>query len=135
MIIFDFRCRTCGLRFEAFHPPASTDRAIPCVRCGSASERIPGFAGLTGAADPGPSRDEMPRSWEALGMADPSTVRGWRGLAARRERLEEKYPELAGDRRPVLAHEGPFAQRPLRDGDPTGIEARDAPKAVPGGRS
>ncbi len=36
----------------------------------------------------------------------------------RRERLAEKYPELAGDRRPVLAHEGRYATAPLLAGDP-----------------
>lgn len=60
----------------------------------------------------------MPRSWNGLNQADPSTIEGWRKIAARRDKLEEKYPELAGDRRPVLAHEGIFSQKPLREGDP-----------------
>ena len=29
----------------------------------------------------------------------------------------ERHPELAGDRRPILAHEGPFASQPLRAGE------------------
>jgi hypothetical protein len=35
----------------------------------------------------------------------------------RRQRLEDRYPELAGDRRPILAHEGPYSTFPLRAGD------------------
>lgn len=35
-----------------------------------------------------------------------------------RSKLEEKHPELRGDRRPVLAHEGRYRARPLRAGDP-----------------
>ncbi|WP_218885219.1 hypothetical protein [Kineococcus aurantiacus] len=47
----------------------------------------------------------------------------WRRVVEHREGLEERHPELAGDRRPVLAHEGIFAGRPLRAGD-------DVPAAV-----
>lgn len=32
----------------------------------------------------------------------------------RRQRFEAKYPELAGDTRPVLAHEGRYHNAPLR---------------------
>ncbi len=35
-----------------------------------------------------------------------------------RQELEEKHPELAGDRRPIVAHEGRFHGAPLRAGDP-----------------
>ncbi|MDO5671895.1 MAG: hypothetical protein Q4G30_03415 [Actinomycetaceae bacterium] len=63
------------------------------------------------------SREEMPKSWKALGYGDHETIRHFQGVAERREKLEEKYPELAGDRRPVLAHEGIFENRPLRAGD------------------
>ena len=35
-----------------------------------------------------------------------------------RQKLEEKYPELRGDQRPVLAHEGKYHDKPLRAGDP-----------------
>lgn len=53
-------------------------------------------------------------------------VRGWHGLMSKREKLEEKYPELAGDRRPVLAHEGAFANAPLRAGDPLAGQIAEA---------
>jgi hypothetical protein len=60
----------------------------------------------------------MPNTWNAIGRGDPETVRGWHGLMSKREKLEAKYPELAVDRRPVLAHEGAFANAPLTAGDP-----------------
>jgi hypothetical protein len=39
-------------------------------------------------------------------------------VADARRDLEARHPELAGDRRPVLAHEGRFEHAPLRAGDP-----------------
>ncbi|YCK79867.1 hypothetical protein M1D89_00300 (plasmid) [Arthrobacter sp. D3-18] len=59
----------------------------------------------------------MPRSWNAVRQGDRETIAHWHRLAERREALEDKYPELAGDRRPILAHEGIFSGRPLRAGD------------------
>ena len=41
-----------------------------------------------------------------------------RRTAEERTRLEERHPELAGDRRPIVAHEGRFEHAPLRAGDP-----------------
>jgi hypothetical protein len=73
---------------------------------------------LGGVADAGPGRDDAPKSWRGTGNGDRETVRHWHRQMSRREKLEQKYPELAGDRRPVLAHEGPFAAVPLRAGDP-----------------
>ena len=35
-----------------------------------------------------------------------------------RQKLEAKHPELAGDQRPILAHEGRYEEAPLRPGDP-----------------
>jgi negative regulator of sigma E activity len=47
----------------------------------------------------------------------------------KRERLEERHPELGGDRRPILAHEGIFRDRPLRAGDDIGSSVEAAVKA------
>jgi hypothetical protein len=38
----------------------------------------------------------------------------------RRQQLETKYPELVGDTRPILAHEGRYHNAPLRAGDSEG---------------
>lgn len=88
-----------------------------CPTCGSLARRMPANPRLSGSADAGPSREQMPKSWQAVRGAHPDVVTGWRGVIEKREKLEEKYPELAGDRRPVLAHEGIFRNRPLRAGD------------------
>lgn len=115
MIIYGYKC-TEAHRFDAAVPTMDADNP-DCPACGSETRRLPGAAGLSGTADPGPSREQMPHSWEAVRKGDPETVAHWRRHAQKREKLEEKYPELGGDRRPVLAHEGAFAGRPLRAGD------------------
>lgn len=124
MILYDFTCAD-GHRFEAglasMHSP---DPACPV--CRRPSSRRPSAVTMAGQANPGPSRDEMPRSWQGVRGGDRSTLDGWRKLAVQREKLEHKYPELAGDRRPVLAHEGIFASNPLRVGDDIPSRVTDA---------
>lgn len=44
-----------------------------------------------------------------------------------RQKLQDKYEELRGDQRPVLAHEGRYHTAPLRAGDPP-----PAPPSPPG---
>ena len=55
------------------------------------------------------------RLFELIARVD--SMEQWRQWGAR-EKLEEKYPELRGDQRPVLAHEGKYHDKPLRAGDP-----------------
>lgn len=114
MIIYDYRCRA-GHRFEATVPSMFSDD--PACECGESANRVPSAVRQLGA-DPGPSRDDMPNTWRGIRGGDPELVRSWHQKMTRREKLEEKHPELAGDRRPVLAHEGAFAGAPLRSGDP-----------------
>ncbi|ASR34639.1 transcriptional regulator [Prauserella marina] len=116
MPIYDYACE-CGRRFEAL-VPSSESPAPPCDDCGNRTRRKPSAVRLGGVADPGPSRDDAPKSWRGIGEGDRDTVRHWHTAMSKREKLEQKYPELAGDRRPVLAHEGRFAAAPLRAGDP-----------------
>ena len=134
MIIYDYRCEA-GHGFEAFVASASAD-APACPECGAASRRRPSAVNTTGAST-GPSREQLPHSWNAVGKGDRDAVRHWHNLASRRKKLEERHPELAGDRRPVLAHEGIFAGRPLRAGDDIGAavarasaDRRDADQAT-----
>jgi hypothetical protein len=115
VILYDFRC-TQGHIFEAALPSMFAEDPT-CQSCGSTANRTPAAVGLSGRADPGPSREERPRSWRQVDGGDPSTIRAWQRSIEKRERLEDKYPELAGDSRPVLAHEGVFAKHPLRAGD------------------
>ena len=131
MRIYDYVCDD-GHRFEALVPSADSS-APECRFCGGPTRRRPAGPGIGGKADPGPSREDAPRSWESTNRGDPETLRYWHRQLSRREDLERKYPELAGDQRPVLAHEGRFAAAPLRAGDPlpnsgsapAGEDARD----------
>lgn len=115
MILYDFLCkdrhRSSGALESMF------DDNPECTQCGSPTGRVPASPRLVGRADPGPSREEMPHSWRGIHGGDPDAVAHWRNKITKREKLEEKYPEIAGDRRPVLAHEGMFASNPLRAGD------------------
>ena len=115
MPIFDYRC-SCGLRFERLiardaEPPA-------CPECGGPSRKVPSRPAVSGRADPGLSRTEMPQTWRGLYDGDRDYIRSMRRQWAQRQRLEESHPELAGDTRPVVAHEGRYEQAPLRVGDP-----------------
>ena len=115
MILYDFRCEE-GHVFEAGLTSMFDDDPA-CVKCGAATRRRPSRLNIGGVASTGPSREQMPQSWRATRGGDPETVRHWQKVAENRDKLEERHPELAGDRRPVLAHEGIFQGRPLRAGD------------------
>lgn len=116
MPIYDYACPD-GHRFELL-VPAGDDADRACPVCAGRAVRKPCAARLAGHADPGPGRDDAPVTWRGTGNGDRDTVRYWHEKMTARERLEQRYPELAGDRRPVLAHEGRFAANPLRAGDP-----------------
>lgn len=124
MILYDYKCANAH-RFEA--PVASMSSPNPaCPACGAATSRTLTSVKLGGTASAGPSREQMPRSWNSMGKGHPDAVRHWRSAIEKREKLEEKYPELGGDRRPVLAHEGIFHGRPLRAGDDIGASVTNA---------
>lgn len=133
MVLHDFTCEQ-GHRFEA-GVPSMTSPDPACPACGGATRRRPSRLNIGGRASTGVPREAMPRSWEGVGRGDRETVAHWRSVAERRERLEERHPELAGDRRPVLAHEGVFAGRPLRAGDDVvaSLAAAKAAKAAAAG--
>lgn len=116
MPIYEYDC-TCGSRFEALVPRMAAP-GPPCPACGAAPHRRPSAASLGGRADPGPGVAQAPRTWAETGYGDRETITYWRRALDDRRKLEEKYPELSGDRRPVIAHEGRYAAAPLRAGDP-----------------
>jgi hypothetical protein len=60
----------------------------------------------------------MPQTWKGTHRGDRDYVTNLRRVADARRDLEARNPELAGDGRPVLAHEGRFEGSPLRAGDP-----------------
>lgn len=127
MILYDYRCDS-DHRFEA--GVASMSAPAPdCPDCGQSSRRILTTVRTSGFASAGRSREEMPKSWKGMSGGDPGAVDYWRRSMEKREKLEERYPELGGDRRPILAHEGIFQGRPLRAGDDIGASVEAAVKA------
>ncbi|HZZ51701.1 MAG TPA: zinc ribbon domain-containing protein [Pseudonocardia sp.] len=119
MPIYVYRCADrakCGVRFERL---TSFDADPPsCPSCGGATRKVPAGSSLGGQADPGLSMDRMPQTWRGTYDGNREYVGQLRRRWEDRQRLEAKYPEIAGDQRPILAHEGRFHGAPLRAGDP-----------------
>jgi putative FmdB family regulatory protein len=136
MPIYEYTCG-CGYRFERLARIADADAPPPaCPACGTTDcRRVPSVAALLGRAAAPPGRDAAPRSWEQTNHGDRDTIRHWQRNLEQRGKLEEKYPELAGDNRAVLAHEGRYAASPLRAGEPAapGSPAGDPPGTPPQG--
>jgi putative FmdB family regulatory protein len=111
--IYEYACE-CGYRFEALVKGVdSLAPACPC--CGGLPRRRPASrVALIGRATLPPGREQAPRSWEETNGGDRETILHWQRTLEQRSKVEEKYPELAADSRPVLAHEGPYAASPLR---------------------
>jgi putative FmdB family regulatory protein len=115
MPIYEYACG-CGHRFEKL-AKAVDSPAPPCPACGGVPRRRPASrVALLGRAALPPRREEAPRSWEQTNGGDRETILHWQHTLEQRQKIEEKYPELASDSRPVLAHEGPYAAEPLRVG-------------------
>jgi putative FmdB family regulatory protein len=112
--LYDYRC-SAGHRFEAMAP--LTAPASGVCPCGADAVKVPSRVALGGVADSGRPMELMPQTWRGTYGADPGYLAGLRATAEARTRLEERHPELSGDRRPVLAHEGRYEGAPLRAGD------------------
>ena len=119
MPLYDYRCPQghCFERMAPMSGPESQHGPV-CPACGQIAGKVPSRVSLGGQASPGPGMEQMPQTWRGTYEGNPEYVgqlrRQWEG----RQKLEEKYPELRGDRRPVLAHEGRYHDHPLRAGDP-----------------
>ena len=100
-----------------------------CPACGQVSDKIPSRVSLAGRADPGPAMEQMPQTWRGTYEGNPEYLGQLRRQWNARSKLEEKHPELRGDRRPVLAHEGRYHARPLRAGDPPAEPGQPVPSA------
>jgi putative FmdB family regulatory protein len=115
MPIYVYRC-DCGERFERL---VGIDAPAPgCPACGGTPQKIPAGPSLLGQAGAGPAKEQMPQTWRGTYDGNREYVTGLRRQWDRRQRLEAKHPELAGDQRPIIAHEGRFHDAPLRAGDP-----------------
>ena len=115
MPIYVYRCG-CGERFERLVPLGAPEPG--CPTCGSATQKIPAGPSLLGQAGAGLAKEQMPQTWRGTHEGNREYVTGLRRQWDRRQRLEAKHPELAGDQRPIIAHEGRFHGAPLRAGDP-----------------
>jgi putative FmdB family regulatory protein len=120
MPLYDYRCPG-GHYFErmvAMTSPDSDRDEQDCPACGAAAPKVPSRVSLGGQASAGPGQEQMPQTWRGTYEGNPEYVgklrRQWEG----RQKLEDKYPELKGDQRPILAHEGKYHDHPLRAGDP-----------------
>jgi len=114
MAIHDLRCSS-DHRFEVIQ---SFTAPLPaCPVCGAATAKVPARFGLGGPAAVPPPAEAMPQTWRGAYDGNREYVTALRRTADRRRALEDRHPELAGDWRPVLAHEGRFEAEPLRAGD------------------
>lgn len=115
MPLYEYACG-CGHRFEQLvRTHSSPDPACPA--CGGVPRRLlPSSVAVLGRATLPPGRDAAPRSWEQTNGGDRETILHWQHALEQRQKIEDKHPELAGDNRPVLAHEGRYAAEPLRAG-------------------
>lgn len=115
MPIYVYRC-DCGERFERLVGIGAP--APGCPACGGTPQKIPAGPSLLGQAGTGLAKEQMPQTWRGTYEGDREYVTGLRRQWDQRQRLEAKHPELAGDQRPIIAHEGRFHGAPLRAGDP-----------------
>jgi putative FmdB family regulatory protein len=115
MPIYVYRC-DCGERFERIVGIGAP--APDCPACGGTPQKIPAGPSLLGQAGTGLAKEQMPQTWRGTYGGDREYVTKLRRQWDQRQRLEAKHPELAGDQRPIIAHEGRFHGAPLRAGDP-----------------
>lgn len=115
MPTYSLRC-PAGHRSEVLQSYAA---ALPaCPACGAVTAKVPASFGTAGRSSLPPRPEAMPQTWRGTYGGNREYVTGLRRTAEARQRLEERHPELAGDRRPVIAHEGRYESAPLRAGDP-----------------
>lgn len=113
--IYVFKCGECGLRFEEL---AGFDADAPgCPSCAGDTRKIPAGFSLGGQASAGLAKEQMPQTWRGTWGGDREYVTGLRRQWDRRRSVEARHPELAGDQRPIIAHEGRYHDAPLRAGD------------------
>src|SRR5664279_175656 len=122
MPIYDLRCEQ-DHRFEVMQPIAAEPPACPL--CGSSATKVPSRCALSGVAKLPPAHNRQPQTWRGTYEGNREYLRQLRSEADARTRLEASHPELAGDQRPIIAHEGRFENAPLRRGDPLPPAAKE----------
>jgi putative FmdB family regulatory protein len=133
MPLYDYRCDR-GHRFEAMAPIAAAD--VAACPCGADAVKVPSRVSLGGVAHAGRPMELMPQTWRGTYEGDREYLGHLRQEWTARQKLEDRYEELRGDRRPIVAHEGRYASAPLRAGDPVPGSSTDAgPAHSPGGHT
>jgi putative FmdB family regulatory protein len=133
MPIYEYRC-DCGGTVEVLAAPGAL--APVCPACGAETRKlVSGFA-VGRRPDAGLSQSRMPQTWRGTYNGNPEYITRLQRQWEQRRRLEDRYPELAGDSRPIVAHEGSYSVDPLRAGDPGASTAAggSAPAADASGR-
>ena len=115
MPIYEYRCH-CGGTAEVLAAPGAS--APACPNCRAETRKAVSRFALSGRADAGLSQSQMPQTWKGTYGANPEYITSLQRQWDQRRRLEDRHPELAGDGRPIVAHEGPYSAVPLRAGDP-----------------
>ena len=130
MPVYEYVCDCCGKTevLAALGAPAPS-----CPACGGGTRKVMSGFAVVGRADSGLSQSQMPQTWKGTYGGNREYVTGLQHQWERRQRLEDRYPELAGDRRPIVAHEGPHSLVPLRAGDPGDSRADRVSPRAPGG--
>ncbi|MGO8729999.1 MAG: FmdB family zinc ribbon protein [Streptosporangiaceae bacterium] len=114
MPIYELRCG----RGHSFEVIQSFTAPLPaCPDCGGGTAKVPSRFGIAGRAALPPRAEAMPQTWRGTYNGNREYVTSLRRTAEQRRDLEDRHPELAGDRRPILAHEGRYEAAPLRAGD------------------
>lgn len=121
MPLYELRCGA-GHRFEVLQ---SFTAPLPACRCGEGTTKVPSAFGVGGSATLPPPAERMPQTWKGTYRGNREYLHTLRRTAEQRRDLEERHPELAGDRRPIAAHEGRFEAAPLRAGAPPCESAGD----------
>ena len=130
MPIYDLRCAN-GHTAEVIQSFTAT--LPPCPTCGGATSKVPSQFGIGGRAVTPPAPELMPQTWKGTYAGDRDYVTSLRRTAEQRQAFEQRHPEEAGDRRPVVAHEGRFEGAPLRRGDPVPADSSAGPQPGPHG--
>lgn len=127
MPIYEYSCDCCG----AFEVLAAYGAPAPiCPSCGAETRKLVSAFALGGRADAGLPQSRMPQTWKGTYRGNPEYVTGLQRQWEQRRRLEERYPELADDGRPVVAHEGRYSAVPLRAGESAAPTSAGGSEAV-----
>lgn len=114
MPLYELKCAE-GHRTEVTQ--SFYDEIPLCPQCDAPMTKVLSYFAIQGKATLPAASGAMPQTWRGTYDGNREYITKLRHEADARQKIEERYPELAGDRRPILAHEGRFASEPLRAGD------------------